>query len=61
MNHIMIAAKPPILKKARRGMQTSKNVKVTLLSFQEKFLNLSENIGISETNKYEKIIVRTIK
>ena len=52
------AAKPAIPKKISRGMQTSKKMKLTLLSFQDRFLNFNENIGISETKRYENIATR---
>lgn len=36
------------------GKQQRRNMYLILLLFQLKFLNFSENIGISETRKYEK-------
>jgi hypothetical protein len=33
-----------------------RKMKLTLLSFQDKFLNFNENIGISDTNSHEKSI-----
>ena len=33
-----------------------RKMKLTLLSFQDKFLNFNENIGISYTNSHEKSI-----
>ena len=39
--------------KRRRGMQTIRKTKLTLLSFHDKFLNFKENIGISETSSQE--------
>ena len=51
--HTMMAANPLIWKIAKRGIHTNRNVKLTLLSFQERFLNFSENMGISEINSQE--------
>jgi hypothetical protein len=50
----MIAEKLQIPKKMRNGMQTSRKMKLVLLSFHDRFLNLSENIGISDTSSHEK-------
>ena len=52
--HTIIAAKLQIPKKMRNGMQTSRKMKLVLLSFHDRFLNLSENIGISDTSSHEK-------
>ena len=52
----MIAAKLLIPKKTRNGIHTIKKMKLTLLSFQDKFLNLRENIGISDISNHEKSI-----
>lgn len=57
--HTMMAAKPLIPKKISMGMQTIRKRKLTLLSLQDKFLNLSENMGISDTNSPEKSITNT--
>lgn len=51
MYQTIIAANPAIPKKISSGMQTKRNIKLTLLSFQERFLNFKENIGISETKR----------
>ncbi len=52
----MIAAKPQFPKKIRNGMHIIRNMKLILLSFHERFLNFSENIGISDTNSHENSI-----
>ena len=52
--HKMIAANPLMPKKTNKGMHTIKKIKLTLLSFQDKLLNLRENMGISDTNSHEK-------
>ena len=52
--HTIIAEKLQIPKKMRNGMQTSRKMKLVLLSFHDRFLNLSENIGISDTSSHEK-------
>ena len=53
--HTMIAAKLLIFKKRIRGMHTSRKMKLILLSFHVRFLNLSENIGMSETNNHDEM------
>lgn len=50
MYQTMMAAKPLMPKKSSNGTQTSKKIKLTLLSFHDRFLNFNENIGISATN-----------
>ena len=54
--HKMIAANPLMPKKTNKGIHTIKKIKLTLLSFQDKFLNLRENIGISDISNHEKSI-----
>ncbi len=49
----MMAAKLTDSRNTRRGMQIIRNIKLILLSFHERFLNFSENIGISDTNSHE--------
>ena len=49
----MIAANPAIPKNKTKGTQPNKKTNCTLLSRQERFLNLRENIGISATNSHE--------
>ena len=44
----MMAAKLLIPRNIRRGMQIIRNIKLILLSFHDRFLNFSENIGISD-------------
>ena len=51
----MIAAKLLIPKKMRNGIHTIKKMKLILLVLHERFLNFSENIGISDTNSKEVI------
>ena len=53
MYHTITAAKPLTFKKIRSGMQTIRKMKLTLLSFHERFLNFNENIGISDTSSHE--------
>ena len=53
MYHKMIMANPLTPKIANSGIHTSKKMKLTLLSFHEKFLNLSENMGTSEISSHE--------
>ena len=52
--HKMIAANPLTPKKINKGIHTIKKIKLILLSFQDKLLNLRENMGISDTNSHEK-------
>ena len=54
---IATGAKKP---RSNIGRQQIRNIYLTLLLFHVKFLNLSENIGISDTRKYEKRPIRTI-
>lgn len=58
----MMAAKLLIPRNIRRGMQIIRNIKLILLSFHDRFLNFSENIGISDTsspeNNPEKVILQ---
>ena len=49
----MIAAKLLIPKKTRNGIHTIKKMKLILFVFHERFLNFSENIGISDTSSPE--------
>jgi len=49
----MIAAKLLILKKMRNGIHTIRKMKLILLVLHERFLNFSENIGISDTSNHE--------
>ena len=49
----MMAAKLLIPRNMRRGMQIIRNIKLILLSFHDRFLNFSENIGISDTSSPE--------
>ena len=49
----MMAAKLLIPRNIRRGMQIIRNIKLILLSFHDRFLNFSENIGISDTSSPE--------
>ena len=49
----MITAKLQIPKNISVGIHTIKNMKLILLSFQDRFLNFKENIGISETSNQE--------
>ena len=42
--------------KISSGIHMIRKMKLTLLSFQDKFLNFNENIGISDTNSHEKSI-----
>ena len=49
----MIAAKLLIPKKTRNGIHTIKKMKLILFVFHERFLNFSENIGISDTSNHE--------
>ena len=51
----MIAAKLLIPKKMRNGIHTIKKMKLILFVLHERFLNFSENIGISDTNSKEVI------
>lgn len=51
--HTITAENPLIPRKISKGIQTIRNIKLTLLSFQERFLNFNENIGISDTNNHE--------
>ena len=53
MYHTMMAAKLHAPSKVKRGMHTKRKVKLTLLSFHLKLLNLSENMGISDTSSHE--------
>ena len=48
----MIAAKLLIPKKMRNGIHTIKKMKLILLVLHERFLNFSENIGISDTSNH---------
>lgn len=50
---MIMAAKLLIPKKTMSGMQTKRNKKRILFSFHERFLNFSENIGISATNNHD--------
>ena len=49
----MMAAKLLIPNKIRKGMQMIRKIKLTLLSFHDRFLNFRENMGISDTNSHE--------
>ena len=50
--HTITAENPLIPKNSNSGMQTIRNMKLILLSFQERFLNFRENMGISATKKH---------
>ena len=54
--HTIAAANPLTPNKISSGMHTIRKEKLTLLSFQDRFLNFNENIGISDTNSHEKSI-----
>ena len=53
MYQTITAAKPAIFSVISRMALIMTNIKAILLSFQERFLNFNENIGISETNSHE--------
>ena len=55
MYHKTIAVKDKSFNNARMGMQMTKNMILILLLFHFRFLNLSENIGISEIRSPEKM------
>ncbi len=50
----MIAANPLMPRKINNGAQTIRKMKLILLSFHDKFLNFSENMGISAMSNHEK-------
>ena len=54
--HKITAANPLMPNKISSGIHMIRKMKLTLLSFQDKFLNFNENIGISDTNSHEKSI-----
>ena len=49
----MTAENPLMPKNTSNGMQTMMKIQLIWLSFHVRFLNFSENIGISATNKYD--------
>ena len=49
----MAAANPLICNIIKRPALSNKKLKLTLLSLHDKFLNLSENMGISDTKSHE--------
>ena len=49
----MQVAMPRTCRIANSTMQIIKKLKLTLLSFYERFLNLNDNIGISYTSNHE--------
>ena len=53
--HTITAENPLIPRNSSNGMQTIRNMKLTLLSFQERFLNFRENMGISATSNHENV------
>ena len=59
--HTITAENPLIPRNSSNGMQIIRNMKLTLLSFQERFLNFRENMGISATSNHEKSITIIIR
>lgn len=56
--HIIMAANA-LIPRNRSGILINKKVKLILLSFQDRFLNFKENIGSSDTNRNEKIKIKS--